>query len=110
MGRVGRKSVPCDRCGEGKAGLEPADESGSHPILPPTLRGHRAGRQHQESVTMVLLIILGPLPVDSMRLWEGVMGSPSGETVPGGALGFCRPGPWCKGGAKTIQSPWCLRR
>ena len=58
---------------------------------------------------MALLITLGPLPVDSVRLWEGVMGSPSGETVPGGALGFCRPRPWCEGGTKTTQSPWCLR-
>ena len=34
----GRKSIPCERCGEGKAGLEPTDESGSHPIVPPALR------------------------------------------------------------------------
>ena len=104
-GWVGRKSVSRERCGEGKAGLEPADESGSHPILPPELRGPCAGRQHQESVTMVLLIILGPLPVNSVRLWEGVMGSPSGETVPGGALASADPGLGVREGLKPSKVP-----
>ena len=84
-------SMPRERCGEQKAGLEPeqgrADSQPAARLL--FLALHRASASRINSHDVLILRLLG---VDGLRAWEGMMGSTWGRRCLGGPGGLLTQG------------------